>query len=208
MHKSKEFIGKETAEILLKIKAVTLNVEKPYRYVSGILSPIYTDNRLLISYPKEREKIINFMAELIKEMDIDIIAGTATAGIPHAAWLAEKLDKPMIYVSKEGSIVGKLEKGKKVLLIEDLISTGKSSIEAIKIIKQKGEIKNCLAIFTYGMEKAKQAFTEENIGLITLTDFSTMINIAIKNNYIKEEDKERILDWAKNPETWGQNELC
>jgi len=212
---SRKNIQKRVAEILLEIEAVTLKPNQPYRLVSGIISPIYTDNRLLMSYPKEREEIINAMVDIIENQigleNIDIIAGTATSGIPHAAWLAERLDLPMVYINKEPSkfekktqIEGVLEKGKKVLLVEDLASTGGSSISAVKVIKEHGGIvKDCLVIFTYGMKKAKETFSSENVNLISLTDFSTMIDIAAQTNYIKDTDKEKVLEWAQDPAGWG-----
>jgi len=204
------------AEILLKIKAITLNTEKPYKFISGILSPVYTDCRLLISYPKEWEIVIDSMTNIIINeigiQNIDIIAGTATAGISHAAYLAKKLSLPMIYVKssadeygKQTKIEGNLKDGSKVLLIEDLISTGGSSVSSLKTIRDAGGIvENCLAVFSWGMEASKKSFEQENVRLITLTDFDALVDIAIKQNYIKPEDKDIILGWMKDPSNWGR----
>jgi len=206
----------KVAETLLKIKAVTLNTEKPYRFVSGILSPIYTDCRLLMSYPKEWDSVINSMINLIVNeigiQNIDVIAGTATAGISHAAYLAKKLNLPMIYVKsseeeygKKTRIEGRLKNGSKVLLIEDLISTGGSSISSIKAVREAGGVvENCLAIFTYGMDAAQKSFEQERIKLIALTDFANLVGVAVKENYIRSNEKDLILEWANDTAGWGK----
>ena len=204
------------AKILLEIKAVALNPAKPFRYASGILSPIYCDNRLLISYAKERKKVIDFFVKTIKHnnLEFDVICGIATAGITWAAWIAEEFGKPMIYVrgkqkdhGKENQIEGKLEKGQKVLVIEDLISTGGSSLKAIESVREAGaEVNDCVAIFTYGMEKTVKGFEDSKCNLITLSDFTTLIGIAAKEDYIKEEDKEKVLEWNKDPSSWGKKQ--
>ena len=206
--------SQDIAKILLEIKAVTLNPEKPYKYASGILSPIYCDNRLLMSYVDKREQIINYFIETIKQnnLQFDIIAGTATAGIPHAAWLAEKLKKPMIYIragakehGKTNQIEGKLKKGQKVLVIEDLISTGGSSVAAVEAVRNAGGIvTDCLAIFTYGMQKAKDKFKESDCNIITLSNFTTLIHIAAEQNYIKKQAANTVLEWSKDPANWGK----
>ncbi|RMF06002.1 orotate phosphoribosyltransferase [Candidatus Woesearchaeota archaeon] len=205
--------AQKVAKLLLSIKAVTLNMEEPYRYASGILSPIYCDNRLIMSYPEIREKVIDSFLSVIteKELEFDVVAGTATAGIPHAAWVADRLKKPMIYVrssakdhGKKNLIEGKLENGQKVLLIEDLVSTGGSSISAVKAIKESGgDVVACLAIFTYGMEKAEKAFKEENCPLFTLSNFNTLINTAVEENYLSPEQAEKAVHWNRDPQGWG-----
>jgi len=204
------------AEILLKIGAITLDTQKPYRYVSGILSPIYTDCRLLMSYPKEWSMIIDSMINIIVNeigiQNIDVIAGTATAGISHAAYIAKKLNLPMIYVKskadehgKQNKIEGLIKSGDRVLLIEDLISTGGSSISSANSVREVGgTIENCLSIFTYGMETAKKSFEQEKIKLISLTDFDMLTDVAIKQNYIEPEKKEIVLEWAKDTVGWGK----
>lgn len=204
----------ETAKILLKIKAVTLRTKPPYKWVSGILAPIYTDNRLLISYPKERKIIVDFFIKTIKQKNLkpDVIAGIATSGIPWAAWIADKLNLPMIYIrskqkghGKQNLIEGKLEKNQNVIIIEDLISTGRSSINGVEAVKSANcKVLVTLAIFTYELEKSKQDFKKAKANLITLTNFTTLADVAIKENYINENEKKNILEWSKNPEKWGK----
>jgi len=205
-----------TAKSLLKIGAITINTTTPYRFVSGILSPIYTDCRLLMSYPKEWEEIIDSMINIIVNeigiQNVNVIAGTANAGISHAAYIAKKLNLPMIYVKskteeygKQNKIEGFIKNGDKVLLIEDLISTGGSSISSAKAIREaKGVVEYCLSIFTYGMETAKKSFEQEGIKLIILTDFDTLVDVAVKQNYIRPEEKNMVLEWSKDSAGWGK----
>ncbi|MFH1235271.1 MAG: orotate phosphoribosyltransferase [Candidatus Diapherotrites archaeon] len=206
--------AENVAEILLEIKAVTLNPSKPYRYASGILSPIYTDNRLLMGYPEHRKKIIGAMAELMEKRKIkcNVIAGTATAGIPHAAWLADKTGKPMVYVrseekqhGKQNKIEGLVQKGWKAVVVEDLISTGGSSVETVRGLREAGiKTEDIVAIFTYNMKAATDKFLAEKISLFALTDFATLINVAAKKKYITEQEKETALEWNKDPKGWGK----
>lgn len=210
----KHEIAEQVAGILLEIKAITLDPENPYTFASGIRSPIYCDNRMLMSFPDKREKIIQFFLETIKydKLEFDVIGGIATAGIPHAAWLAEKLVKPMIYVrseakehGKQNQIEGKLEKGQRVLMVEDHISTGGSSVNALNAVKEAGGVvENCLSITTYEMEKAKNAFNTAGCSVSSLTNFSTIVNVAEKMKYINAKQKEIILEWNKNPRAWGE----
>lgn len=203
---------KEIAEILLKVNAVTLRPKEPFTFVSGIKSPIYCDNRLIISHTVERKIIIESFLKKIEGLKFDIVAGTATAGIPWAAWIALKLDKPMIYVrdkpkghGKENQIEGRLEKGQKVLVVEDLISTGGSSVAAVEAVRNAGgDVIACVAIFTYGFKKSKSAFEQAKCKLFTLTNFDTLIDVAVKADYIDEEDRDNVLSWNKNPEQWGK----
>lgn len=205
--------SEKTAKILLDIHAISLNPKKPFRYSSGIWSPVYTDCRLLMSYPKERTAIRNLYAQMIKsEGKFDVIAGTATAGIPHAAWIAEKLKLPMIYVrgkakdhGKGNQIEGKISARQKVAVIEDLISTGGSSVETTLAIRKIGaKSSHVFSIITYGMTKSDENFTENKIKLISLTDFPTIVKVAEKIGYIKAKDKNLILEWAKDPSSWGK----
>lgn len=205
--------SEKIAEILLKIGAVSLNAIKPFKYVSGILSPVYTDCRVLMSFPKERRIIRDLYVELIKSAgQFDVIAGTATAGIPHAAWVAEKLNLPMIYVrgsakdhGKGNQIEGKLYKNQKVAIIEDLISTGESSCETARAIKKAGGKTNYIfAITTYGMEKAQQNFKKNKLKILTLTDFATTVKVAENLGLIKDAERNIILAWTKDPPNWGQ----
>ncbi len=202
---------KEIAKILLDVGAVSLRPNQPFTFTSGIKSPIYCDNRLLISYPKKRNVIIEAFLSILKEKEFDTLAGTATAGIPWCSWLAQKLHKPMIYVrgkakehGKENLIEGKLEKGRKVIIVEDLVSTGGSSIDAVGAVREAGGIvEDCIAIFTYQLEKAINKFNEARCNLITLTNFSTLVEVAVENEYIKQEEKLIVFSWNKDPENWA-----
>lgn len=204
----------EVAKILLNINAIALNAKKPFRYTSGILSPIYTDCRLVISMPKDRKKITDLYVETIKNAQIsfDVIAGTSTAGIPWASWIADVFNLPMIYVrankkghGKGNQIEGLVKKGLKSIVIEDLISTGGSSVEAVKAIRNSGgNVSYVLSIMTYGMIEAKNNFKKNNIKLVSLTDFDTVVRIAKKYQYISKNDQQTIKTWAKNPELWGK----
>jgi orotate phosphoribosyltransferase len=202
----------EVAEILLKKNAVTLRPDKPFTYASGIISPIYCDNRVLMSYVPERNAIINFFIEAIKEnnLDADVIAGTESAGIPWASWIADKLGKPMIFVrkkqkdhGKENRIEGFLQKGSKVLVIEDLVSTGGSSLAAVEAVRNAGgEVVGCLALFTYQMVSAEKNFSDAKCKLITLSNFWTLVRVAAEEGYIKDEEQALILEWSRNPAQW------
>ena len=204
----------DVAEILLRIKAVTLSPDEPYRYTSGMLSPIYTDNRLLMSNPDEWECVINSFVDIVENViglsEIDVVAGIATSGISHAAYLAESLGLPMIYVKsaaeehgKRSKIKGKIASGDRVLVIEDLISTGSSAISAVRTLRESGAIVDwCLAIFTYMMERSKSSFEEEMINLVTLTNLPTLVDVAAEMDYIRDAEKEIILNWAKDPNNW------
>ncbi len=207
-------VMRETAELLLKTNAVTLRTNPPYKWVSGILAPIYTDNRLLLSYPAEREKILELFLQVLKTNNItfDVVAGVSTSGIPWAAWIAKNLNKPMVYArsaekdhGKGNLIEGKLESGSRVIVIEDLISTGSSSLAAVDAIRKVGcNVECCVAIFTYELEKAINNFQQADCKLITLTNFSTLVEIATGQGYLKDEDKKNVLEWSKNPDVWGR----
>lgn len=207
------FPSSNIAKIQLEKKAVTLNVKDPYTYASGIRSPIYCDNRQLISYPEQFEYIANAFIELINQNNIefDILAGTATAGIPWAAFLAIKLKKPMVYVrssakahGKGNQIEGAYQANQKVLVIEDLISTGGSSFAAVEALREAGlEVENCLAIFTYDMQKANDTFSNGNCNIHTLTNFSTLINTAEQIGAISQQEKECALEWNAAPSEWA-----
>lgn len=200
------------AEILLNVNAVMLRTKPPFRWASGILSPIYTDNRILMSYPKERDFIVNSFIKLIKKNKIkfDGFAGTATAGIPWAAWLSQKLRKPMVYVrsetkdhGKENLVEGKIEENKQYIVVEDLVSTGSSSINTINAVREKGAIvEYCIAIFTYELEKSKNNLENSNVKLLTLTNFTSFVKTALNKKYIPKEQLTHIMDWKKNPEGW------
>lgn len=193
------------AQSLLEIKAVTLSPEDPYTWSSGIKSPIYCDNRVTLAYPEIRENIYQGLIQVIKEhaQDVEIISGTATAGIPHAAFVADQLKLPMSYVrskskghGKGNQIEGALSKGKKVVVIEDLISTGGSSINAVEALIEDGaEVLGVFAIFTYGINKAEEAFKEINVPFYTLSNYDELISVAEKEGYIENKDIKTLKAW-------------
>src|SRR3989338_922465 len=207
-------IPEDVAELLLKSKAIILRPEQPFKFASGILSPIYCDNRLLLSMTKERAKIVEHYLKKIKQEKIqfDVVAGIATASIPWAAIVAEKLKKPMIYIRKEAKdhgrenlIEGGLEKGQKVLVIEDLVSTGGTSISSVEAARKEGAVvEKCLAIFSYEMELARKGFEEAKCELMTLSNFTTLVKIAAQKGYIKHEEIEMLKEWSKSPAEWGK----
>ncbi|MFQ7195387.1 orotate phosphoribosyltransferase [Thomasclavelia spiroformis] len=202
------------AKDLLDIKAVFLRPNEPFTWASGIKSPIYCDNRLTLSYPNVRKDIENGLAKSIKDNfpDAACLMGTATAGIAHAALVADILDLPMGYVrggakshGRNNRIEGKVEPGMKVVVVEDLISTGGSSLECVEALREAGcEVIGLIAIFTYGLPKATTNFEAANCKYATLTDYDTLIEVAKQNNYIKDEDMEKLKAWKKDPndESW------
>ena len=206
----KELIAKD----LLDIKAVFLRPNEPFTWASGIKSPIYCDNRLTLSYPNVRKDIENGLAKLIKDNfpDANCLMGTATAGIAHAALVADILDLPMGYVrggakshGRNNRIEGKVEPGMKVVGVEDLISTGGSSLDCVEALREAGcEVIGLIAIFTYGLPKATTNFEAANCKYATLTDYDTLIEVAKQNNYIKDVDMEKLKAWKKDPndESW------
>ena len=206
--------AQQVAKMLLEIKAVTLSPKTPYKFVSGMYSPIYTDNRLLMGYPVKRKEITGYMANLMREKNLhpQIIAGTSTAGIPPAAWLAELLNLPMIYVrgnlkdhGKGKQVEGVMKKEAKVLLIEDLITTGKSSLAAIDAIRAEGgKVDTCLAFLDYGFEEAKQAYQQKKVTLHTLTSFEELVNMAVEMGLLRLSEKELVLNWQKDPWAWTE----
>lgn len=207
-------ISKTVAKMLLELDAVSLNSKKPFRYASGILSPVYTDCRVLMAYPDKRRKIRDFYIEVIKKSGVsfEVVAGTATAGIPHAAWIADKLNLPMVYVrgkakdhGKENMMEGIIKKGQKAVVIEDLISTGESAINSVNVVRAAGgEVSHVFSIITYGLTKAQQTFKENKLKLVSLTTFQDVVKEAQNMNYIDKKDMQLILDWTSNPTTWGK----
>ncbi|MCW5908499.1 MAG: orotate phosphoribosyltransferase [Chitinophagales bacterium] len=205
-------MAREVAEYLLEIKAVVLNPSEPFTWASGLKSPIYCDNRKTLSYPKVRTFIKNSFADVVSEdfKGCHVIAGVATAGIPHGALVADVLNKPFIYVRDKpkghgltNQIEGKLDKGQKVVVIEDLISTGGSSLKAVEAIREAGgEVLGLGAIFTYGFEKSVTAFENAKCKFFTLSDYPTLLEVALKQDYIKAADKDTLTEWYKNPEGW------
>ncbi|MTD38979.1 orotate phosphoribosyltransferase [Erwinia sp. CPCC 100877] len=209
-------LAKTIAKDLLDIEAVFLSPNEPFTWASGIKSPIYCDNRITMSYPKVRKEIAQGLAAKIKETypDVEVIAGTATAGIPHAAWVADILDLPMVYIrskakdhGKGNQIEGRINEGQKMVIIEDLISTGGSVLEAQTAAEREGaEVLGVAAIFTYELPKGKQNFADQNAKLVTLTNYSTLIEAALESNYIEANDVALLQDWKKDPENWLINQ--
>jgi len=202
--------SKKVARALLKVEAVRLNVSEPFTFVSGIKSPIYCDNRKVIGFPKERTDIVNAFIEALEGKDYDLIAGTSTAGIPWAAFIADRLNVPMAYIRSKPKahgagkqIEGGDVEGKKVIVIEDLISTGGSCISAIEACRREGAKEvEVLAIFSYEFQKAYDRFEEINCKWETLSKFSDLITLAKEENYLSEEDAKEASQWNKSPNTW------
>ena len=202
------------AERLLEINAVALKPQNPFTWTSGLRSPIYCDNRLTLSFPVVRREIAAGLQKLILEnfSEAEVIAGTATAGIPHAAWVSELMDLPMCYVrskakghGKGNQIEGKVEKGQKVVVVEDLISTGGSVITAVQALREAGcEVLGVVSIFTYGLEKGKQLLREDGITSFSLTDFATLIEVAISKGYVSAENQDSLLSWSNDPAEWSK----
>ena len=202
---------REIAKILLETKAVTLNVEEPYTYVSGIRSPIYCDNRRLIFFSGERKIICQAFRKHIEPFMPDVIAGTATSAIPWAAWVAEKLEKPMVYIRKTSKGYGKEQlieggdiRGETVVVIEDLVSTGGSSLNAVNACRETGaNVLAMVAIFTYEFAHVIQKFQEANCDVKFLTNFSTLTEVAAEHQFIDKEQLALIQEWNKDPQGWG-----
>lgn len=201
------------ASQLLNIQAVALRPQEPFTWTSGIKSPIYCDNRLTMSYPDIRAAIAEGFASLVKEYasDAEVIAGTATAGIPHAAWVADKLGLPMAYIrdkakghGKQNQIEGIIRPGQKVVVIEDLISTGGSSLKAALAVKEAGaEPLAVFAIFSYQLDKAVSAFAEAGIPLRTLSNYSALIDTALELGVIQASDLDVLKAWRRDPASWS-----
>jgi orotate phosphoribosyltransferase len=204
----------KVADFLLQINAVKLQPSNPFKWASGWNSPIYCDNRKILAYPKIREFIKNEFISLIKEFDTPTcIAGVATGGIAIGAIVAEELGLPFCYVRSESkshgmknNIEGDLKLEDKVFVIEDLISSGKSSIKAVRDLKEFGvEITGLGAIFTYGFEVSENNFSEESCSFKTLSNYSVLLETALKNNYISNEELETLVKWRNSPSTWTPN---
>lgn len=201
------------AEQLLAIGAVVLSPDQPFTWASGLRSPVYCDNRLTLSYPPVRRAIAAGFASHIEaeKLTPDVIAGTATAGIPHAAWLAERLDLPMVYVrskpkahGKGNQIEGRLQPGQRVVLIEDLVSTGGSSLEAVGALREAGvAVRAVLGIFSYGLPIAAQRFAEAHVPLHTLTSFSTLLAVAAESEALTPDALAKLQTWNQDPAAWS-----
>lgn len=202
------------AKDLLSIKAVFFSPDKPFTWASGIKSPIYCDNRLTLTAPAVRTDVETALAETIAREypDVEVLMGTSTAGIAHAAITAHLMDLPMGYVrggakdhGRKNQIEGKLEAGQKVVVVEDLISTGGSVIEVVNVLREAGaEVLGVVSIFTYGMKKGLERLAEANVKNVSLTDFDCIAEVAAEENYIKKEDIARLIAFRNNPsdESW------
>lgn len=205
--------AEKTAELLLQINAIKLNPKNPFVWASGWNSPIYCDNRITLSYPDIRRFLQNeFATNIIQKFGKpDVIAGVATGAIGIGLLVAEVLDLPFIYVRPEpkkhgrkNQIEGQLEKGQKVVVIEDLISTGKSSLQAVDALRENGaEVVGMAAIFTYGFEVAAKNFKAAEIELMTLSNYPTLLKTAVARNYITEEERQTLEVWSQNPSEWS-----
>ena len=198
-------ISENVAQILLREKAVFLNPNNPFTWASGILSPVYCDNRILISNVKAREYIVNCFIEKIKPLNLDLIAGTATAGIPWAAWIAHELKLPLVYVrssnkdhGRQNSIEGKVEQGQRAVLIEDLISTGKSSILAANKLEESGiHVDLIMSIFSYQFHKTLENFNSYQLTSDSLSCFEDLAKVAYNEKMLDTEALNQVLDWKK-----------
>ena len=206
-------VAKEVAEILLDVGSVIFRPRQPFRFDSGILSPVYVDNRLLISMPRERELIIKYLVDKIRKIGVpDVVAGVATAAITHAAWIAQKLNLPMIYVrakpkdhGRQNQVEGRVKRGQKVLIVEDMVSTAGSSIDVLKALRKLGaKAGDEIAIYSHQMKEADENFRKMKVKFYCLTDLQTVTQVAKERGFLTRKQIDTILDWAKNPKNWGK----
>jgi orotate phosphoribosyltransferase len=205
--------AEKTAELLLQINAIKLNPKNPFTWASGWKSPIYCDNRLTLSFPAIRNYIREEFSKNIEKQfgKPDVIAGVATGAIGIGILVAEYMGLPFVYVRPEpkkhgrlNQIEGFLQKGQNVVVVEDLISTGNSSLNAVQAIKDAGaNVKGMVAIFTYGFEIAEENFKNAHVNLYTLSNYQNLLNLAVAKNYITEEEQVTLKEWSKAPESWG-----
>lgn len=205
-------IEKKIAEFLLQIKAIKLQPTNPFTWASGIISPIYCDNRITLSYPTIRTYIRQQFAEIIQEEfgAVDMISGVATAGIPQGVLVAQELGVPFTYVrasakghGRQNLIEGEVVDGQRVVVIEDLVSTGKSSLQAIKALRDAGcNVVGLVSIFSYGLEEAEENFKEAKCRFISLSNFEALLDFAVSDNYITDADKRILEDWRRDPKGW------
>lgn len=213
---STQTVEQAVAKSLLDIKAVLLRPNEPFTWASGWLSPIYCDNRRLLSYPQARENVCRWMADIIKEKyaDADVIAGVATGAIAHGYLVAHMLQKPFVYVRPKpkdhgtgSQIEGILPAGSKVVVVEDLISTGKSSLAAVHALYEAGaDVLGMVAIFSYNFNHARKAFEDADVELTTLSNYDTLISVAHQIGYVRDEDIDILKEWRYSPSTWGREE--
>lgn len=206
-------LAENVASMLLEVKAVRLNPDRPFKWASGWNSPIYCDNRITLSYPKVRTSIRDGLATAVQAYwgDVEIIAGVATAGIAQGVLVADWLELPFCYVRPEpkkhgmgNQIEGYIKPGQKVVLIEDLVSTGGSSLKAVDALREAGaNVLGMVAIFSYGFEISRQNFAEKNLKFYTLSDYETLIGEAVKQRYVSESQLITLHEWRNNPSEWN-----
>ena len=207
-------IASRVAELLLEAQAIKLSPEKPFQWSSGWLSPIYCDNRVALSYPDTRTFIKKALADLIKAEypNVDAVVGVATGGIAQGALVADLLELPFAYVRPEpkkhgmgNQIEGRLEKGQSVIIIEDLISTGGSSLKVVDVLRNAGiEVAGMVAIFTYGFEIAENNFADKNVKLSVISNYDALISTALEHEYITQTQVESLSAWRVQPDQWGK----
>ena len=214
MSRNQERLDEHLAAALLDIGAISFNAQSPYTWASGLRSPVYCDNRLTIAHPAIRRMIMNGFVSVVRREGYDpsVIAGTATAGIPHAAWLANSLDLPLAYVrggaKSHGTgkqVEGSVDPGSQVLLVEDLVSTGGSSLLAVEALRESGaSVQAVLAVFSYGLDSSERAFRAMNVRLHTLTNFETLLAVARREGRLDPATEETLILWRRDPEAWSE----
>lgn len=207
-------IDKKLAKALMDIKAVLLRPQEPFTWASGWHSPIYCDNRRILSHPELRSQVAQWLADKAMELypEAEVVAGVATGAIAHGVLAADRMQKPFVYVRPKpkdhgtgSQIEGELAPGKKVVVIEDLISTGMSSLAAVKALRDAGaEVLGMVAIFTYGFDLAAQRFEEDKVRLDTLSNYSALVDVASETGYISSAAKSLLHEWRENPSEWGK----
>lgn len=207
-------IDKKLAKALMDIKAVLLRPQKPFTWASGWHSPIYCDNRRILSHPELRAQVAQWLADKAMELypEAEVVAGVATGAIAHGVLAADRMQKPFVYVRPKpkdhgtgSQIEGELAPGKKVVVIEDLISTGMSSLAAVKALRDAGaQVLGMVAIFTYGFDLAAQRFEEDKVRLDTLSNYSALVDVASETGYISSAAKTLLHEWRENPSEWGK----
>jgi orotate phosphoribosyltransferase len=204
----------EIARMLLQVEAVSLRPDPPFRYASGLLSPIYCDNRILISCPQERQQVAVALAGLLRQRAIpaDVIAGTATAGIPHAAWLASELGLPMVYVrgqvkdhGQERLVEGRLAAGQRVVVVEDLVTTGGSALRTVAALREAGaSVGHVLSIFSYGFPETGGAFAQADVEFHPLTTLPVLLEVAVERGNLSAEEAALVEEWAADRFGWSE----
>ena len=207
-------IDKKLAKALMDIKAVLLSPQEPFTWASGWHSPIYCDNRRILSHPELRAQVAQWLADKAMELypEAEVVAGVATGAIAHGVLAADRMQKPFVYVRPKpkdhgtgSQIEGELAPGKKVVVIEDLISTGMSSLAAVKALRDAGaQVLGMVAIFTYGFDLAAQRFEEDKVRLDTLSNYSALVDVASETGYISSAAKSLLHEWRENPSEWGK----